>query len=70
MKKRKFSIQRHAVETADAQRRWDQAYQCLVRWSAVALRESPLRPIRQESSDESSDVCACLYAAAGTNADH
>lgn len=70
MKKRQWIVRRHTTETADAQRRWDQAYQCLVQWSAGAQKESPLRPIRQERSDESSDVCACLYAAAGTNADH
>jgi len=70
MKKRQWNVRRHTIETVDAERRWDQAYQCLVRWSAGALRESPPRPIRQERSDESRDVCACLYAAASTNADH
>ena len=70
MKKRKFSIRRHLKETADAQRRWDQAYQCLVQWSSVSLREFPHGPIRQESSSESRDLCACLDATAGTNTDH
>ncbi len=70
MKKRKFSIQRHMKETADAQRRWDQAYQRLVHGSTAYLREVPQGYIRQESSDESSDVCACVYATAGANTDH
>ncbi len=70
MKKRKLRIGRHTRETADAQRRWDQAYQCLVQWSSVSLREFPHGPIRQESSDESSNLCACVYATAGANADH
>jgi hypothetical protein len=71
MKKRKFSIQRHAVETADAQRRWDQAYQCLVRWSAPSLRGPPQEDIQQERREnESRDVCPSLYTTAGANANH
>ena len=70
MKKRKFSIRRHMKETADAQRRWDQAYQCLVQWSNVSLREVPHGPIRQESSHQSRDLCARVYATAGANTDH
>ncbi len=70
MKKRKFSIRRHMKETADAQRRWDQAYQCLVQWSSVSLREVPQGRIRQENSNESRDLCACLYAPAGAHTDH
>lgn len=70
MKKRQWTVRRHSTQTAEAQRRWDQAYQYLVRWSTVALKEAPHGPIREESSDESRDVCACLYAAAGANADH
>ena len=69
MKKRQWSVQSHTRETADAQRRWDQAYQLLVRWSAACLREGPQGHIRQESSNESRDVCACVYATAGTNPD-
>ncbi len=70
MKKRKFSMRRHMMQTADAQRRWDQAYQCLVRWSAATLREAIPAGIRQEKRHESRDVCARLYAAASPNADH
>lgn len=70
MKKRQWSIRRHMKETADAQRRWAYAYQCLVQWSSVSLREVPQGHIRQESSNESRDLCACVYATAGTNADH
>jgi hypothetical protein len=69
MKKRKFSVRRHTRETADAQRRWDQAYLCLVQWSSVSPREFPQGRIRQESSHESRDLCACLDATAGANAD-
>jgi len=70
MKKRHWSIRRHRKETADAQHRWDQAYQCLVQWSSVSLREFPHGRIRQENSSESRNLCACLDTTAGANADH
>ena len=70
MKKRQWTVRRHIAQTAEAQRRWDQAYQYLVGWSAVALKQAPHGPIREQSSDESSHVCTCLYAAAGASADH
>lgn len=45
MKAREFRIRRQAIPTADAQRRWDQVYQNLIRWSLVApqdrLQEAP-----------------------------
>lgn len=69
MKKRQWSIRRHTKETADAQRRWDQAYRCLIQWSSVSLREFPQGHIRQESSNESRNLCACVHATAGANAD-
>ncbi|MFL5657385.1 MAG: hypothetical protein ACJ8CB_24790 [Ktedonobacteraceae bacterium] len=45
MKKRKFSVRRHTMATAEAQRRWDQAYQCLVRWSIVTRGSPSKSPI-------------------------
>jgi hypothetical protein len=70
MKTRQWIIRRHMVPTTDAQRRWDQAYQDLVRWSAVSLKE-PLQEARQqESSDESSHLCACFDTTASANTNH
>jgi N6-adenosine-specific RNA methylase IME4 len=70
MKKRAWIIRRHTVETVDAQRRWDYAYQCLVQWSTTAVSEFPHEHIQQESRHESRDVCARLYTASSANADH
>ncbi len=70
MKKRKFSIHRHVTHTRDAQRRWDRAYQYLVQWSAASSRDTSQEERSQENLDESRDVCARLYAAAGASADH
>lgn len=70
MKAHQWSIRRQAIPTADAQRRWDQAYQNLVRWSLV-IPQDPLQEAQeQEERDESGDVCPCVYATAGTSADH
>ena len=70
MKKRQWIIQRHVIKTADAQQRWDHAYQYLVQWSAASLRGNFQENIQQEGTNESSDLCAGLYAATGTSADH
>ena len=67
MKKRQWIIKRHMAPTTDAQRRWDQAYQYLVRWSAVSLKEPPQEACQQEMGHESGDLCARFYATASTN---
>ena len=70
MKARQWSIRRQAIPAADAQRRWDQAYQNLVRWSLVAPQGRLQEALQQEKSDESGDVCPRVYATAGASADH
>jgi hypothetical protein len=70
MKAREFRIQRQAIPTADAQRRWDQAYQNLIRWSLVAPQDRLQEAPQQEKSDERGDVCPRVYATAGASADH
>jgi hypothetical protein len=70
MKARQWSIRRQTIPTADAQRRWDQAYQNVVRWGLVALQERLQEAHQQEKSDESGDVCPRVYATAGTSTDH
>jgi hypothetical protein len=72
MKYRQWKTTRQLVERPDAQRRWDQAYQCLMRWtlgptpSIVAeVAQAP-----QEESDANSHLCSCLHPASGTDANH
>ena len=67
MKARQWNIRRQAIPSADAQRRWDQAYQKLVRWSLVAPQDRLQEARQQETCDESGDVCPRFYATAGTN---
>ncbi len=70
MKKRLWIVQRHLIETADAQQRWDHAYQYLVQWSAASLRGTSQETSCQERTNENRDVCTSLYAAASASADH
>lgn len=70
MKAREFCIQRQVIPAANAQRRWDQAYQNLIRWSLGApqnrLQEAP----QQEKRDESGDLCPRVYTTTGASTDH
>ncbi len=70
MKARQWRIRRQAISTTDAQRRWDQAYQKVVRWSLVAPQDRLQEALQQEKSDESGDVCARFYTTAGTSTNH
>ena len=69
--KRQWRIHRQVV---DGQRRWDRAYQCLLRWGSPVWPEQPaevvtgLQPM-QEVSDESRRVCASVDPTPGTGPD-
>lgn len=52
--KREWKLQRSWLEQADGQRRWDHAYQCLLRWAQETGSSAPLLLPPQEVSDESS----------------
>lgn len=70
MKKRQWIVHRHVIKTAEAQQRWDHAYQYLVQWSAASLRGSFQENMCEERTDENRHVCAGLYAAASASADY
>jgi len=59
---RQWSIRRTSNKIADAQRRWDLAYQCLLNWSQM-LRE-------KETDDESGNLRQGVDAAPGRRPDH
>lgn len=67
---RQWKTKRHLVQRPDAQRRWDQAYQCLMNWTLCptpsTLTEHAQAP--QEESDEKSRVRARIHPATGTPA--
>lgn len=70
MKAREFRIRRQAIPTANGQRRWDQAYQNLIRWSLGVPQDRLQEAPQQENGDESSDVCPSVYTTAGTSPNH
>jgi hypothetical protein len=64
MKCRQWKTKRQFVEHPDAQRRWDQAYQCLMNWTPCPTQA------RQEESDENSRLRSRIYPAPNTDANH
>lgn len=53
-----WQVRRETVTHPDGQRRWDRAYQLLLRWAADAAAQMP--PIAQEETDAHCSVCPCL----------
>jgi hypothetical protein len=72
--KQKWQIRRTTVERLDGQRRWDCAYQCLLRWASEAVSQandnSPSSTQQEEPSNESRDLCSCLDTTSAKSADH
>ena len=69
MKARQWKITRQLVTRPDAQRRWDQAYQSLLRWTNTPTQPTVAEP-RQEETDADRRVRPSLYPAASPSADH
>ena len=72
MKHRQWKIKRQLVERPDAQRRIDQAYQCLMSWTPgpKPSSEAQVAQAPQEESDENSRLRPSLHPASGTDANH
>jgi len=62
----KWTIRRQTVARSDGQRRWDQAYQHLLRWT----RETPAGLPPQEEKDASSVLRPGLDEPASSDPDH
>jgi len=72
--KRQWAIHRQSVEVVDGQRRWDRAYQCLLRWGSQVRPEQSAEAVTsvqpmQEVSDESRRVCASVDPTPDTGPD-
>src|SRR5215471_10450346 len=72
--KRHWQIRRQFQPTADGARRWDQAYQSLLEWTAshalpANATPAPLHQPQTEDIYENSHLCPCVDRAvdAGTN---
>jgi hypothetical protein len=71
---RQWIIRRQVVEVVDGQRRWDQAYQCLLRWGSQARPEQPVEVVtgfqpKQEVSDENRGIRTSVDSTSGTGPD-
>jgi hypothetical protein len=64
--KQEWIIHRRTVEQTDGQRRWDLAYQCLLRWAQAARQGTSSVETQQEAHHESSDLCSSIDPTAGT----
>jgi hypothetical protein len=72
MKQRQWKTKRQLVERPDAQRRWDQAYQCLMHWSRDPLSSTTVKSVQvtQEELNEDSRLRPRLHPTSDPDADH
>lgn len=68
--KQEWNVHREVVQYSDGQRRWDLAYQCLLRWATATRQETSSIQAQQEARDESSHVCSSVDPKTGANPDH
>jgi hypothetical protein len=66
---RKWTVCRQFSPRRDGERRWDQAYQLLVRWAGEGDLSGPVR-IAGEVPDARSGVCAGVDHPPGPGADY
>jgi hypothetical protein len=72
MKTRPWKITRQLVTHPDAQRRWDQAYQSLLRWTSVPVQSAMIEPDQTNQEEAHADCCvrSGLHPTASPNTDH
>jgi hypothetical protein len=63
-------VRRQTVAQVDGQRRWDLAYQCLLRWTQTMRQEMLPIQTHQEAHYESRDLCPGVDPTASPNSDH
>ena len=67
--KQKWIVRRQTEQQVDGQRRWDVAYQCLLRWTRVTGREAVPIQGQQGVCDEGSNLCSSVDATASAGPD-
>ena len=72
MKHRQWKTTRQFLERPDAQRRFDQAYQCLMSWTLGPTPSTVAEGAQatQEEPDENSCLRSRLHPASDTDANH
>jgi hypothetical protein len=66
-----WQLSRTFIARGDGQRRWDYAYQLLLRWAMETPTGLASEPsTNQEKSHEDRPLCSCLDQSAAANPDH
>ena len=65
-----WTVHREVVPYADGQRRWDLAYQCLLKWSTTMRQETSSIQTQQEACDESGNLCPSVDPTTSADPDH
>lgn len=69
--KRSWNKRRAIVESQDAQRRWDRAYQLLMQWSSCDEDRAIASDChKKEKNNENSDLCASINTKTDTAAEY
>jgi len=73
--KRQWQIRRYFQESADAARRWDQAYQLLLQWSQVRQPDAtpPSHPSAHPQTETNYDhghLCPCIDRSSDASPNH
>jgi hypothetical protein len=66
--KQEWAIHRQTVQQIDGQRRWDLAYQCLLKWAQVMQQEQAT--LFQEANHEGGDLRPSFDQPADAESDH
>jgi hypothetical protein len=66
--KQEWVIHRQTVQQIDGQRRWDLAYQCLLKWAEAMQQEQGT--LLQEANHESGNVCPSFDQPPDVEPDH
>jgi hypothetical protein len=72
--KRKWQVRRQFHACPKAAERWDQAYQCLLRWSTISLELSAANDVcsasEQEANHAHRSLCPRLDATSSSESKH
>ena len=68
--KQEWTVRRQTIAQVDGQRRWDFAYQCLLRCTQTKMQGMLPIQTHQEAYYESRDLCPGIDPTASPNSDH
>jgi hypothetical protein len=66
--KQEWTVHRQTIQQIDGQRRWDLAYQCLLKWARVTKQEQV--SLLQEANHESGNLYSSFDQPPDADPDH